>query len=123
MEPGDECRSFFVFTRCSLVLEGSTDPNDLFNLRDVRVAMVDGISHSGNGGEDGLIGGDVVRELDGMSGSAEWLWWCLNGGTVMIQQIVAGLDLSRPWIECSACFKVMLSRSRESVCQVGSVVV
>ena len=63
------------------MLEGPNNLNDLFNLCDVRVAVVDGISHSGDGGKDGLVGGDIVRELDGVSGSAEWSWWCLNGGT------------------------------------------
>ena len=81
IEPVDERRGFFVFSRRPSVAEGSTNPNDLFDLRDIHVAVVDGISYSGDGGEDGLVGGDVVRELDGVSGSAKWLWWCLNGGT------------------------------------------
>ena len=63
------------------MLEGSTNPNDFFDLRDVRVAVVDGVTYSGDGGEDGLVGGDIVRELDGVSSSAEWSWLCLNGGT------------------------------------------
>ena len=80
MEPRDECCGFFVFTGRSLVLESWTDLNDLFNLRDVHVAMVDGVLHPGNGGKDGLVGADVVGELDGMSGTPEQWWWCLNGG-------------------------------------------
>ena len=59
--------------------EGATDSNDLFNLLNVRVATVNVVTYSGNGGEEGLVGGDVVSKQDGMSGSAEW-WWCLNGG-------------------------------------------
>ena len=30
---------------------------------------------------------------------------------VTIQRIVAGLDLSRPWVECSACFQVSIPSS------------
>ena len=41
-----------------------TDSNDLFNLFDVCVAVVDCVTHSSDGGEDGLIGGDVVGEPD-----------------------------------------------------------
>ena len=81
MEPCNECCGFFVFAGGSSGLEGSTDSNDLFDLRDVRVAVVDGVSHPGDGGEDGLVGHDIVSELDGMSGSPEQ--WCLNGGIRM----------------------------------------
>ena len=52
--------------------EGSTDPNNLFNLRDVRVITVDVVTHSSDGGEESLVGGDIVSEWDGMSGAAEW---------------------------------------------------
>ena len=78
MELCDKCRGFFVFAGCSSVLESSADSNDLFDLRDIRVAVVDGVSYSGDGGEDSLVGRDIVSELDGMSGPSEW--WCLNGG-------------------------------------------
>ena len=61
------------------MLEGATDSNDLFNLFDVRVAMVDVITHSSDGGKEGLVGGDVISEWDGVSGSAK-RWRCLNGG-------------------------------------------
>ena len=47
-----------------MVLEGATDSNDLFNLFDVRVAMVDCVMHSSDGGENGLVSGDVIGELD-----------------------------------------------------------
>ena len=60
--------------------EGATDLNDLFNLFDVRVAMVDVVMHSSDGGKEGLVGSDVVSKWDGMPGAAEW-HWCLNGGT------------------------------------------
>ena len=53
--------------------------NDLFNLFDVRVATVDVVTYSGNGGEEGMVGSGIVSEWDGMSCVAEW-WWCLNGG-------------------------------------------
>ena len=41
---------------------------------------------------------------------------------VTIQQIMARLDLSRPWVECSACFKVLFSFCRELLGQIGSVI-
>ena len=81
MEPCDKCRGFFVFTGCSSVLESSANSNDLFDLHDIRVAVVNGVLDSGNGGEDGLVGQDIISELDGMSGSPER--WCLNGGIRM----------------------------------------
>ena len=59
-------------------MEGTSDSDDLFNLADVRVAVVDGITNSGDGGEDGLIGGRVVCDGDGRLDSSEW---CVNGGT------------------------------------------
>ena len=59
--------------------EGSTDPNDLFNLLNIRVATVDVVTHSSDGGKEGLVGGGVVSERDGVSGSAK-RQWCLNGG-------------------------------------------
>ena len=62
-----------------MVLEGATNSNDLFNLFDVRVAMVDIVMNSSNGGKEGLVGGDVIGKWDGVSSSAEWRW-CLNGG-------------------------------------------
>ena len=62
-------------------MESSTDSNDLFNLHDVRVTVVNGVPHPGNGGEDSLIGIDIVGELDGVSSMSERWWWCLNGGT------------------------------------------
>ena len=80
MELCDKCRSFFVFTGCSSVLESLTDLNDLFNLRDVRVAVVNGILYPGNGSKDGLVGVGIAGELDGMSSMPERWWWCLNGG-------------------------------------------
>ena len=59
--------------------EGATNSNDLFDLFDVLVATVDVVMYSGNGGEKGLVGDDIVGKWDGMSGTAE-RWWCLNGG-------------------------------------------
>ena len=61
------------------MLEGATNSNDLFNLFDVRVAMVGVVTHSSDGSKEGLIGGDVVSEWDGVSGSSK-RWWCLNSG-------------------------------------------
>ena len=59
--------------------EGTTNSNDLFNLFDVCIATVNVVTYSGDGGREGLVGSDIVREWDRMSGSAKW-WWCLNGG-------------------------------------------
>ena len=53
--------------------------NDLFDLFDVRVATVDVVAYSSDGGKEGLVGGDVISEWDGVPGSAK-RWWCLNGG-------------------------------------------
>ena len=74
----DECCSFVIFAGRPSVTEGASDSNDLFNLADVRVAVVDGITDSGDGGEDCLIGGGIIRDGDGCLGSSEW---CVNGGT------------------------------------------
>ena len=43
--------------------------------------------------------------------------------SVTIQRIVAGLGLSRSWVECSACSKVSFSRSCQPISQVGSMFV
>ena len=59
--------------------EGATDSNNLFDLLDVHVATVDVVMYSGNGGEEGLVGGDVISEWDGVSSSAKRRR-CLNGG-------------------------------------------
>ena len=56
------------------MLEGMTDLNDLFNLFDIHVAMVNVILYSGDGCKEGLVGCDVVREGNGMSGPAKWCW-------------------------------------------------
>ena len=45
-----------------------------------------------------------------------------NLASVTIQWIVAGLGLSRSGIEFSVCSKVSFSGSRESFCQIGSMV-
>ena len=74
----DECCSFVIFAGCSSVTEGASDSNDLFNLADVRVAVVDGITYSGDGGEDCLIGGGIVCDGDSCLGSSKWR---VNGGT------------------------------------------
>ena len=59
-------------------MEGASDSNNLFDLANVRVAMVDCITNSGDGGEDCLIGGGIVCDGDGCLGSSKW---CVNGGT------------------------------------------
>ena len=56
-----------------------TDSNNLFNLFDVRVAMVDVVSNSSDGREEGLVGCNIISEGDGVSGPAKW-YWCLNRG-------------------------------------------
>ena len=58
--------------------EGTSDADDFFNLADVRLTVVDSITHSGDGGEDGLVGGGVVCKRDGCLSSSER---CTNGGT------------------------------------------
>ena len=58
--------------------EGTSDADDLFNLADICVAVVDGIMYSGDGSENGLVGGSVVCKGDGCLSSPEW---CSNGGT------------------------------------------
>ena len=70
--------SFVIFAGCPLVSEGASNSDDLFNLADVRLAVVDGVAYSGNGGEDCLIGGRVICERDGRLSSSKW---CTNGGT------------------------------------------
>ena len=74
----DECRSFIIFAGRPSVTEGASDSDDLFNLADVCVAAVDGITHSGDGGEDCLIGDGIICDGDGCLGSSKR---CVNGGT------------------------------------------
>ena len=74
----DECCSFVIFAGRPSVSEGASDANDLFDLADIRVATVDGITHSGDSGEDGLVGGGIVCDGDSRLGSPEWR---SNGGT------------------------------------------
>ena len=64
----------------SLGSEGVSNTDDLFNLTDVCVAMVDVVTHSSDGSDDGLVGGVVVCERDGHLCSSEW---GANGGTRM----------------------------------------
>ena len=78
MQLRDECCSFLIFAGRPLVTEGTSDSDDLFNLADVLVAAMDGITDSGDGGEDCLIGGGIVCDGDGCLGSPER---CVNGGT------------------------------------------
>ena len=79
MEPRDECCSFVIFAGRASVSESSADPDDLFNLFDVRVATVDVVTHSSDGGQEGLVGVGVVGDWDGVSSEAEGRG-CLNGG-------------------------------------------
>ena len=74
----DECRSFFIFAGRPSMSEGASDANDLFDLADVRVAMVDGVSYSGDGGEYCLVGSGVICKGDGRLSSSKR---CTNGGT------------------------------------------
>ena len=67
----DERCSLVIFAGRPSVSEGTSDANDLFNLADVRVATVDCITHSGNGGEDGLVGDGVIGDGNGRLGSSE----------------------------------------------------
>ena len=79
MESCDECCSFVIFAGRTSVSEGTSDSEDLFDLLDVRVAMVDIVMDSGDGCKKGLVGGDVVSKGDGVSGSTKWRR-CSNGG-------------------------------------------
>ena len=74
----DECCSFVIFAGRSSVSEGASDANDLFDLADIRFAVVDGVLDPSDGGEDGLVGSGVVGDGDGSLGSSKWR---ANGGT------------------------------------------
>ena len=96
MQLCDECRSFFVFAGRPSVSEGASDADDLFNLADVRVATVDCVTYSSNGGEDGLVGGGVVGDGDSCLGSSErgvncgtttWNFW-YGGRYVFLVRVV-----------------------------------
>ena len=80
MKLGNKCCSFLIFTGRSTMSEGSADPNDLFNLGDVHVATVNIVTNSRDGAEEGLVGGDVVGEWNGVLGSAKRRQHS-NGGT------------------------------------------
>ena len=79
VEPRDKRCGLVIFAGQASVSESSADPDDLFNLFDVRVATVDVVTHSSDGGQEGLVGSDVVGERDGVSGTAKQRG-CLNGG-------------------------------------------
>ena len=72
MQLHDECCSFVIFAGHPLVSEGSSNADDLFNLADIHFAVVDGVSYSSDGGEDGLVGSGVVGDGDGCLGPTEW---------------------------------------------------
>ena len=59
--------------------ESSANPDDLFNLFDVRVATVVVVTHSSDGGQEGLVGVGVVGDWDGVSSATEGRG-CSNGG-------------------------------------------
>ena len=82
MESRNKRHSFVIFAGQTLVSEGTSDPNDLFNLLDVCVAMVDIVTNSGDGCKEGLVSCDVISEGDRVLSSAKWSWH-LNGGTRM----------------------------------------
>ena len=79
MEPRDECCSFVIFAGRASVSESSANLDDLFNLFDVRVATVDVVTYSSDGGQEGLVDVGAVGEWDGVPSAAEWCG-CLNGG-------------------------------------------
>ena len=60
------------------MVEGASNADDLFDLADVRVAVVDSVTHLGDGSKYCLIGGGVICERDGRLCSSEW---CANVGT------------------------------------------
>ena len=46
--------------------ERVSNSDDLFNLPNVHVATVDVVTHSSDGGDDGLVGSRVVSEGDAL---------------------------------------------------------
>ena len=66
------------------------------------------------------------EELNGIKVLHAWgiaRRFAFNSMFVMIQRIVAGLGLSRPGVEFSACSKVLFFHGRKSFSQIGSMVV
>ena len=53
-----------IFTGQTAVSQDLNDLNDLFNVADVFFVVVNGVLHSGDGGEDCLVGRDVICEGD-----------------------------------------------------------
>ena len=85
--------------------EGASDANNLFDLADICVAMVDGVTYSGNGGEDGLVGGGIVGDGDGRLCSSEWgvnrgttTWNFLYGGWYVLLVGVVELTGGFVWV-------------------------
>ena len=70
--------------------EGASDSDDLFNPRDVRVATVDCVTHSRDGGEDGLVCCSIFREGDCCLCSSERR---ANGGTSTWNCLYRGCDV------------------------------
>ena len=83
-------------------------------------------------GDRNQYGGPLHAAPDHDQGERPWYTpdnlWQFKIGTdnsarfdlaVTIQRIVAGLDLSRSWVERSACSKVSLFRSCQPISQVG----
>ena len=60
---------------------GLSNLNDLFDLANIRVATVDVVMNSCDGGDDSMIGSQVVSEGDGLLHPAEWCVDGLYGGT------------------------------------------
>ena len=69
VELRNESRCFFILAGRSSVSEGPSDANDLFDFPDVHFAMVDIVTYSCDGCQEGLVGGGVVSE-----GTAAWVF-------------------------------------------------
>ena len=82
-----------IFAGHPSVSEGMSDSNDLFNLADVHVTMVDIVTNSGDGGNNGTVSGGVIGEWNCCLHPAE----CLNGGTSTWNHWYRGCDVS--WLE------------------------
>ena len=64
MELRNKSCHFVIFAGRPLVLEGASNANDLFDLGDIRVAMVNVVAHSGDCLDNGRVGDLVIGEWD-----------------------------------------------------------
>ena len=53
------CR-FVIFTGCTVVTKGTSNSDDFFNVSNVLFSMVDGFADSGDSGNNGSVGIDIM---------------------------------------------------------------